>query len=42
MTNPVWVWSYLAKNHISVTRLKQFVYICQMHNTTTSVMITHR
>ena len=41
MTNPVWVWSYLAKNHISVTRLKQF-YICQMHNTTTSVMITHR
>ena len=28
--------SYLAQNHSSVTRLKQFVYRCQMHDTTES------
>ena len=27
---------YLAQNHSSVTRLKQFVYRCQMYNTTES------
>ena len=26
--------SYLAQNHSSVTRLEQFVYRCQMYNTT--------
>ena len=28
--------SFFAQNHSSVTRLKQFVYRCQMHNTTES------
>ena len=28
--------SYLAQNQSSVTRLKQFVYRCQMYNTTES------
>ena len=28
--------SHLAQNHSSVTRLKQFVYRCQMCNTTES------
>ena len=27
---------YLEQNHSSVTRLKQFVYRCQMYNTTES------
>ena len=26
--------SYLAQNHSSVTRLKQFIYRCQMYNIT--------
>ena len=28
--------SYLAQNHLSMTRLKQFVYRCQMYITTES------
>ena len=28
--------SYLAQNHSSVTRLKQFIYRCQMYDTTES------
>ena len=28
--------SYLAQNQLSMTRLKQFVYRCQMYNTTES------
>ena len=28
--------SYLAQNHSSVTSFKQFVYRCQMYNTTES------
>ena len=30
--------SYLPQNHSSVTRLKQFVYRCQMYNTTESLL----
>ena len=29
--------SHLTQNHSSVTRLKQFVYRCQMYNTTESL-----
>ena len=30
--------SYLAQNHSSVTRLKHFVYRCQMYDTTKSLL----